>query len=172
MRSLTILCAAALLVCAPALAQQDKFEIGTKAGISVAIPDEGDAEVFIGVPGTGSFLFLPSLYATFFMGKSLMIEPQILFQFNSATDDATFTGIIQGGYMFSGEPNSFYAALNVGWAALEGSAESALVGGGAGYRFKFNDALGFRVEALYRRWLCSGCDLGEVITSFGVGAAF
>ncbi|UCF41583.1 MAG: hypothetical protein JSW43_04425 [Gemmatimonadota bacterium] len=172
MRVLTLLLVLSLAAAPLAHAQKGSIEIGTKAGVSLAIPGGGDTEVYIALPGTGA-LVLPSIYATFWATPALMIEPQVLFSWNSATEEAWFSGVLQGGWMFSPQKrNSAYVAADFGWLTLGGDIESALAGGGAGYRFRVGDGAGLRLEALYRRWLCDGCDLNEIIFAFGGGVVF
>jgi hypothetical protein len=173
MRALTLLLALTLAAAPLAHAQKGSIEIGTKAGISLAIPDDGDTEVFIAIPGTGSLILLPSIYTTFWATPAIMVEPQVSFQWNSASEQVWFSGVLQGGWMFSPEKrNSTYLALDLGWMTLGSDFNTALAGGGAGYRFRVGDGAALRLEALYRRWLCSGCDLNEITFSFGGGIVF
>ncbi len=173
MRIITLLLALSLCAAPLAQAQKGSVEVGTRAGMSIAIPDDGDAEVFVAIPGTGALVVLPSIYTTFWATPSLMIEPQVLFQWNSASEEAWFSGVLQGGWMFTPEKsNSVYVAADVGWLTLGGDVESALVGGGAGYRFRLGESGALRAEGVYRRWLCETCDLHEIIFSFGGGVVF
>jgi hypothetical protein len=67
---------------------------------------------------------------------------------------------------------SLYLAAHGGWLTLGGDLESALLGGGAGYRFQVGTGAAVRMEVMYRRWTCSGCSLNEVNFSLGAGAVF
>jgi len=172
MRVLTLLLVLSLAAAPLAHAQKGSIEVGTKGGVSLVIPGGGDTEVYIAVPGTGA-LVLPSIYATYWVSPALMLEPQVLFQWNSGSEEAWFSGVLQGGWMLSPEKrNSTYVAADFGWVTLGGDIESALLGGGAGYRVRVGENAALRLEATYRRWLCSGCDLNEITFAFGGGIVF
>jgi len=129
--------------------------------------------VFIGLPGTGGALFLPSIYVTWFPSPTFMVEPQVLFQYSSVEDDVTLMGALQLGYRFAiSRTGSFYPAVNVGWLTIANGGESATLGGGFGLRWEVCTKLGLRTELVYRRWMCDGCELNEVILSFGGGVLF
>jgi hypothetical protein len=168
MKRLGVLLAAGLIIGTPAVAQ---VEVGTKMGATLAF--NGGSEFFVGIPGTGAFVVLPSVYTTFFVSRAVMVEPQVLFQWSTATDEANFSGVLQGGYLFTpANKGSLYAAAQGGWLTLGGDLESAIVGGGAGYRMRVGSGAAVRAETMYRRWLCSGCSLNEVNFSLGAGAVF
>jgi hypothetical protein len=169
MRRFTILLAASLLVGTPAFAQ---VEIGTKIGGTLAFTSS-ESYVYIGVPGVGTSLIMPSLYVTFMAARSFMVEPQVLLQFSGETDEANFSGVLQLGYLFTpGTSGSLYAAANGGWVNLGGDFKSGLLGGGLGYRLLAGTGAAVRVEGSYRRYLCDGCSLNEVILAIGVGGVF
>jgi hypothetical protein len=172
MRIPTLFLAASLLLATAAPAQEtDKFEVGTSAGVTLAL--NGDSEFFVGIPGTGSVLLAPTIYTTIFASPSIMIEPQVLFWYSGASEDAIFSGFLQAGYLFTPlKPGSLYAAATGGWVTLAGEVKSAIVGGGGGYRFHVGKGAAVRLEARYRRWLCDGCSLNEITLAIGAGAVF
>lgn len=172
MRIPVLLLAASLLVAVAAPAQEgDKVEVGTTAGVTLAV--NGDSEFFVGIPGTGSVLLAPTIYATIFASPALMIEPQLLFWYSGAAEEAIFSGFLQAGYLFTPlTPGSFYVAATGGWVNLGGDIKSAIAGGGGGYRFHVGDGAAVRLEARYRRWLCDGCSLNEITFAIGAGAVF
>ena len=165
-----ILLAASLLATTPAFAQ---VEIGAKMGGTLAFGG-GDSQFIVGVPGTGLLLAMPSVYVSFIAGQAFMIEPQVVFQYNAAGNkQASFAGALQLGYLLTpATSGSFYLAANGGWVNLQGDVKSGTLGGGAGYRLVVGTGAAVRVEALYRRWLCSGCNLNEVVLAVGAGGVF
>jgi hypothetical protein len=59
MKTLALLVAAGLLATRPIHAQEPtKFEVGTHGGATILLPDGGDAEFVVGVPGAGTALGL------------------------------------------------------------------------------------------------------------------
>ena len=115
MRTIIILATVASVASSTVMAQQTKVEVGTKAGATLAWNDGGDKEIFVGLPGTGSVLFLPSIYVTWFPSPAFMVEPQVLFQYNSVEDDVTLMGALQLGYQLAvSGATSFYPAVNIG----------------------------------------------------------
>ncbi len=172
MRIVAVLLAAILLMSPAALAQEEtKVEVGTTLGLTLAIPDDGDTEVFAGIPGGGTFVGQPSIYVTVFAGPSLMIEPQIYFIWNSAVEDALISGMIQVGYLLKPDAMaSPYVAAHVGGLFITGDgSDSGAAGVAAGYRVGISEGAAFRVEGKYRRWLADNFDLNEVSFVLGLG---
>jgi hypothetical protein len=146
--------------------QPTRFEVGTSAGLTVSIPDDGGTEGSVNLPGAGSFGGLATLYATFFAGRSWMIEPQLFLAWNSAVDELTYSAMLQLGYLVRpGAKGSVHAAANGGVFKLGTSGDifdldSPAVGAAGGYRIVVRDALALRFEIGYRRWL--DFDLNEM----------
>lgn len=173
--SLTLLVTSAFLSSA-ALAQQEKdVEIGTALGVTLTIPRGGDAELFAGVPGAGTLLGAPSIYATFFPSPTVMVEPQLAFEYNSLGEEAVISPMLQLGYLFTPDANaSGYVAANGGgfFRTESGAANSASLGAGIGYRTKVSTGAAFRIELLYRRWLADSYKLNDISLRFAFGAVF
>ncbi len=176
MRTLVMLLAASLFVASDALAQGNgQVEIGTALGMTLELPDEGDTEVAVGLPGAGTLIGLPSMYATFFASPAVMVEPQLYFLWNSAAEEAILSGILQFGYLFSSDSESSpYVGLNGGgfFFTEEGASNSGTLGACVGYRTQFASAAAFRVEVVFRRWLAESYKLNELSLRLGLGAVF
>jgi len=171
MRAVIVAVTAVVLCSAPAVAQQgSSVEIGTHVGLTVAVPDGGDAEVFAGVPHGGSVLGLwPAMFVTFLSSSNLMFEPQLFFSWNSISESALFQPVLQVGYLFTpGVTASPYVAAHGGGFFAEGD-DSGLIGGGLGIHVRATEGFALRFEARYRRWLCEGCELNDI--SFLIGLA-
>ena len=175
MRTSAMLLTASALLATAALAQEPGVEIGAAFGVTLTIPEGGDAEMFAGVPGAGTLLGLPSLYATFFPSPSYMVEPQLAFEYNSLTEGAVISPMLQLGYLFTpGAKASGYAAVNGGgfFRTESGASNSGSIGAGFGYRVRVSSGAAFRMEALYRRWLGESYKLSDVVLRFAFGAVF
>lgn len=176
MRTLVMALVAILFVSTAALAQgKSQVEVGTALGMTLEIPDDGDTEVTVGLPGAGTLIGLPSVYVTFLATPAVMIEPQFYFIWNSAADAALISGILQVGYLFMPESKaSPYLGLNGGgfFMTEEGSNNSASVGLSVGYRTQFASGAAFRAEAGFRRWLSESYKLNELSLRLGLGAVF
>jgi hypothetical protein len=166
-----LLLAAAWLCGSVASAQEPtKLEIGSRIGGVLAFSG-GSSEVLIGVPAPAGYFFpYSTLYATIFTGR-VMVEPQLGLLYSSAASDVALAGAMQIGFLLNRGERAPYIAVNGGWVRIGDGANSGVAGGGLGYRFLVKRRLGVRLEAGYRRWLCSGCDLNEVTLQLGLGAA-
>ena len=161
-----ILCA--LVVPAVAFAQgKPVVEIGTNLGVTVSSAN-GSTLTHVGVPG-GGILGLSTLYATFFAGPSMMVEPQVALNVFSGGGSSITTVALGGqlGYLFkSATENSPFVAASL---ALQSSSEGTRTDFGAGAKFGYRvlsgSSLGVRFEAGYRRWFDN--KLNEI--SFGIG---
>ncbi len=156
-----------LLVTPACLAGQDKpsLEIGTRAGLSLVLP-EGGSILNFAVPGGGASPLASLLggsstvHFAFFPTAQIMVEPQLNFSVvsvsNGDTQTVTTAGVTaQVAYLFTGAlANSAYLGFNGSFFSISnGSSESDFaVGGNVGYRFLPRDFLAIRVEAGYRRW--------------------
>ena len=181
MRSLTILLMAFVLTCSSAVAQKTTWEIGTKVGVTLALPDSGASDWFVGVPGTGATLSAPSIYATIIPSSipNLMIEPQVFLQYNTVSNKANTSLVLQVGWLLKRPENrshSLYLAGNVGWLSVADSSDARLqsttLGAALGWRFEVCTKVGLRGELLYRRWLRGDPNINEVTASFGAGILF
>ena len=176
MRTSMILLAATALGSSAMLAQEkSEVEIGTALGVTLTIPDDGDAELFAGVPGAGTLLGAPSIYATLFPSPSVMLEPQLWFEYNSIGEEVVISPMLQLGHLMTPDTQgSGYVAFNVGglFRTRSGAANSASLGAGIGYRTRVTSGAAFRVELLYRRWLGESYKLNDLSLRFAFGAVF
>ena len=171
MRKLVLILATAAFVAQAAGAQDGSgVELGTTLGATLSIPAEGDATVFIGVPGAGTLAGFPSLYLTLFPSPSFMVEPQVYFLFISNDSDIIFSGMMQLGYLFTPQrTGSLYAAAHGGFYTVTDGIDTGALGASIGYRALIGDAAAWRIEGRYRRWLCETCKLNDVSVVFGIG---
>jgi hypothetical protein len=166
-----LLVAVAALSATASAQDTGSVEVGTSLGITVSVPDDGEAEVFFALPGGGSLFATPTVYATFFVARAWMVEPQIGFDWNSVSEEVTFSGIFQLGYLFKpAATGSLYGGVNVGWFTLGSDPSSGAVGVAAGYRIRIGKAVATRIELRYRRWLGDAFDLNEVTVAATLGA--
>ncbi|HKI94430.1 MAG TPA: outer membrane beta-barrel protein [Gemmatimonadales bacterium] len=166
--------AALALVPTVALAQgRPVAEIGTRLGVTIEHAS-GSTLTEFGVPGAG-ILAQPTIYATFFAGPNVFIEPDLAFNLASGGGSTvtTFGAAANLGYLFPTTSNAApYIAANVGLQAVSGGGTShteAAIGGRVGYRFVVQRSLALRLEAGYRRWLGSS-HLNEITIGIGLGA--
>ena len=148
-----------------------KVDVGIHAGATILIPSSGSSEYVLGLPGGGGvFGLLPPVYATFFAGPNLMVEPQVAFVYQSFSDAGLLNATLQVGYLIrpgaGGSPyfaGHLFSANSFG----EGSGSEFAAGASLGYRHVVKDVLGLRYEARYRRWF--DADLNEVALLVGFG---
>ncbi len=146
-------------------------EIGTNLG--VGIQSSGGATLtHFGVPGQG-ILGQPTIYASFFAGDAVLVEPQVALNILSSEGETlTTVGLAgQAGYLFNGaEMNSPFVAGVVAFQAFSGGGASEndfALGGKVGYRVVVGTSVGVRVEGGYRRWFDT--KLNEVTIGVGIG---
>jgi hypothetical protein len=143
--------------------------VPTNLGVTIESAGGSNLTQF-GVPGQG-ILGQATMYATFFAGQAVLVEPQLALNvISSEGETATTVGLAgQIGYLFKGaEINSAFIAGGVGFQSVSfgGFSESDFaVGGKVGYRVLVGTSVGVRVEGGYRRWFDS--ELNEF--SFGIG---
>lgn len=169
MRYLPLVVLLALTVAPRAAAQSPRPELGTMFGLTVGIPDEGDTEVFLGLPGASSLFDMPTLFLTLFPTERLLIEPQLGLAWNSISEDVAVSGALQAGFLLGPATGAPYVFATGGIVA-QGDFDSGLAGLGFGYRLREGGFV-FRSEVRFRRWLCEGCDLNEMGLRVGLGAA-
>lgn len=170
--------ATSLVLCPLAAGAQNgpRAEIGTALGVTIDIPDDGDALTSVGIPGAGSYFGTSSLYATIFTDGPVTVEPQLGVTLLTGGGETVWTtsAIVQLGYLFTPEQDgSGYAAVQGGLlAAGNGDSEaSGVAGAGIGYRYQVASGAAIRIEGVYRRWFGSLLsDLNTVAVRFAVGA--
>ncbi|NOT07197.1 MAG: hypothetical protein HOP28_03235 [Gemmatimonadales bacterium] len=155
-----------------ALAQgRPVVEIGTSLGVSI-VNSDGNSVAHFGIPGQG-ILGQPTIYASFFAGSSVLLEPQVALNVLSGGGvTATTVGLGgQIGYLTKGSAvNSPFFAGTVAFQSVSGGGESESdfgLGGKVGYRLIVGSSVGLRFEAGYRRWVDS--HLNEITFGIGLG---
>jgi len=168
-RTMTVL--ALLLIPAVAGAQRNGVEVGTNLGLSV-IGADGATATQIGVPG-GGMLGQPSIYASFFPGSHMMVQPQVAFQRLSGGGESLTSVGLGGdvGYLLTGARRSSpYVSATGAYQSVGGggSTESDFAAGARiGYRMVVGSNVGMRLETGYRRWFDSS--LNEFTVGMAVG---
>jgi hypothetical protein len=126
----------------------------------------------ISAPGPG-FIGQAPLYASFFFGQGMMVQPEMTLIILSGEGE-TLTTLAFGtqlGYAFSGAGvNSAYAAVSgaLQYASAGGNSDSEFAAGGrVGYRLRVNQGFAVSLEGGFRRWLES--DLNEFIIGIRLG---
>lgn len=152
---------------------ESQVEVGTMVGVTI-LSQSGTSLTHIGIPGDG-IQASPTLYATFFAGPSVMIEPAIAWTYLSSGGSHLNSLAVSGqlGYLLSPtESASPYLAANVAFQTIsDGSSVSGpAVGGAVGYRFKVRNNLAIRLDARYRRWFSDFKGLNEFGIGLGIGA--
>jgi hypothetical protein len=95
------------------------------------------------------------VYAGFYVGESMGIEPRLgFFRMSDGDDSLTFlTGMLNVNYFTSGwRVNSPYLFLSSGVVDMDGDQTNWALGAGAGYRFIIRDVLSLRLQAAFHRW--------------------
>lgn len=167
----TLALLAALAAPARATAQGKPIvEIGTNLGLTV-VSSNGESITHFGIPGQG-ILGQPTIYASFYAGKSLLVEPQVALNIVHVSGETTSTLGFAGqvGYHFKGTGvNSFYLAGNLAVQHSSGGGDSTDEGLGAkiGYRVLAGSSVGIRFEGGYRRWFDS--HLNEFTLGMSIG---
>lgn len=170
MKTRFIACAALLLFPVTAHAQGPTIEIGS--GLGASILTNGGTLTFIGVPGAGVSGQAP-LYASFFFGKGVFVQPEVSFNILSGEGETltTLGGAGHVGYAFSGAAaNSPYASVGGAVQYVNtslGSDSEFGVGGRAGYRILVNDGFAIGLEGGFRRWFDS--DVNEITIAIRLG---
>jgi len=173
LRRLAIVVLAGLVLTAPAArAQQPKVEVGASmANLIVGLEDE-DITVF-GVPTAGFGFLSPGIYASFFIGNYVAVEPQIgliVVSSNGGTEHlVNFVG--QVNYFVQGaDRSSPYVFASGGVIDSSGSGETPKsVSGGAGYRFRLGDRLVLRADGRFTHFTEGG---NMIALSFSIGGLF
>ncbi|HEV2751824.1 MAG TPA: outer membrane beta-barrel protein [Gemmatimonadales bacterium] len=155
-----------------AQATQSEVEIGTSLGVTTYSRSGSSSVTVIGVPAGVGPAAQPSIYATFFVTPSVMIEPQLSFAHLSGSGSSTTMVDLgaQLGYLVTpSERSSPYVAANVAWQTISdvSSFHGVGVGGALGYRARIGRGFAVRFEARYRHWMGDFDGLNEI--GFGIG---
>jgi hypothetical protein len=163
----------ALVLPTAAVAQgKPVVEIGTNLGLTIE-KAHGETLTVFGVPGQG-LLGQPTMYASFFAGRKMLVEPQLALRMVHV-DGETFTTLGLGGqlaYLTRGSAvNSPFLAGTLGFQSSSGGSGGSDsdfgLGAKIGYRTILGSSVGLRFEAGYRRWFDS--ELNEITIGIGIG---
>jgi len=150
------LVAGAILVATASLARaQARAEVGASL-VSGTIGFGDDLVSTIGVPSGGLGVLSPGVYASFFLGRHLAVEPQLGLVWISLDGDSAYLLNVVGQFDYfvrgtgGSSPYVFGAAGLVD--STDGDAVTSL-GLGAGYRLPVGDRLAFRVDGRYTHFL-------------------
>lgn len=169
-----------LLVVATTAAAQEKkqsVEIGTSLGVTI-VSHSGESFTAFGIPvgqGPAPVFGQGSIYTTFFVSPSVMVEPQVtLTHLSGSGTSITVLGLnAQTGYLFSPlTRNSGYFAASVGVQHFGGDIGDETgfgFGGSMGYRVRVGTGFAIRFEARYRHWVGDFDGINEIGLSMGLG---
>lgn len=162
-----------VLTAPPAWAQEPKVEIGASmANLVVGLEDE-DITVF-GVPTAGFGFLSPGIYASFFIGRYVAVEPQLGLLVVSGDGDTehivNFVGQVD--YFVQGaDRSSPYVFASAGVLDFSGAGETPKsVSGGAGYRFRLGDRLVLRADGRFTHFTEDGGNM--MALTFSIGGLF
>jgi len=157
---------------------QTTVEIGSGIGAAINF-ENGSTLTQIGVPGPGAGVYgllgQAPLYASFFVGDGMMIQPEVAFNLLTG-EGSTLTSLVSSlhlGYAFAGAGvSSPYVTVNGGVQWLDSNDSSSEtnwgIGGRVGYRLVVNQGFATSFEAGYRRWLSNG-GYNEVVVGIRLG---
>lgn len=175
-RLAAVLVAALFLASTSAEAQEGvTVEIGT--GVGANILTNGGTVTHVGAPG-GGFAGQAPIYVSFFVGGSVMIQPELALSILSGGGETvTLLGFGANiGYAFAGAagPSPYVAASGgLQYVSAGGTSDSEFAAGGrVGYRIPVNSGFAASLEAGYRRWFDSKVNdiiivvrLGGIVTA-------
>jgi hypothetical protein len=168
--------AAVLLLATTTLASaQPRAEIG--ASLINSLIGLGDNSVStIGVPSGGFGIVNPGIYASFFLGTRVAIEPQVGLIWASFDDESehilNFVG--QFDYFVRGTGGgSPYLFANAGVIDVsDGGDTPKSFGFGLGYRIPVGDRLTFRIDGRYTRFTSEFDDTDALAFTLSIGGVF
>jgi opacity protein-like surface antigen len=133
-----------------ALAADPKAEVGASlATATIGLGNNNSGSTF-GIPSGGFGILQPGVYASFFVGPNVAIEPQIGLIWASSNGHAEHLVNVVGqvDYFVTGSSaNSPYIFGAAGIIDVSGgSTTPKSVGGGVGYRIVAGDRLTFRID--------------------------
>lgn len=168
--------AAALIAAASTVHAQPSAEIGASLmSATFGLDDEGVTT--FGVPSGGFGILNPGVYASFFIGNYVAVEPQVGFIWVSVDDESdhllNFTG--QFDYFVSGTGvSSPYLFGTVGVVNVSDEDYTPKSFGlGAGYRTPVGDRLTFRVDGRWVRYTSEfGDDSDALAFTLSIGGIF
>ena len=136
-----------------ALAADPKAEIGASlATATFGLGHNNDGSTF-GIPSGGFGILQPGVYASFFIGPYVAIEPQVglIWASISGHSEHIVNFVGQVDYFVTGaDSNSAYIFGAAGVIDVSGSSTTPKsVGGGVGYRIVAGDRLTFRIDGRF-----------------------
>jgi opacity protein-like surface antigen len=133
-----------------ARAADPKAEVGASlATATFGLGNSNDGSTF-GIPSGGFGILQPGVYASFFVGRYVAIEPQIglIWASSNGHSEHLVNFVGQVDYFLTGSStNSPYIFGAAGVVDISGTSTTPKsVGGGAGYRIVAGDRLTFRID--------------------------
>jgi hypothetical protein len=160
-------------IVSPAYAQQ--AEVGASLfGVTAILED--DAGTTIGMPTSGVGLLTPGVYASFFLGSRMAVEPRFSF-IAVFGDDGEFGHILN----FTGQFDYFlrdiggrapYLFANGGVLEEGGDVDIKTAGAGVGFRIPLGGRLVVRMEGQYNRLMSDFADRDIVAFTVSIGGMF
>lgn len=159
MRSFVMALGVLLLTPALVTAQQPKWELGTRLGIT-RLWRSGEGDTRLQIPGGGVF-GEPSLHAAFFLQPkdtenppTNFIEAEVSLVSRLSGPGGSSLGLaVMLAHLFPGaKANSAYGGLTGALLGGGGRTEIAL-GGALGYRIVVGSNIAVRLQGNYRRWI-------------------
>jgi hypothetical protein len=155
-KSAGVLLLAAALMAAPSAAQaQPSAEIGASLMSATFGLGDDDLTTF-GVPSGGFGILNPGVYASFFIGSYVAVEPQLSFSWVSEGDESEYL------LNFAGQFDYFFGGTEVPSPYVFGAAGLLKIsdndytpksfGFGGGYRMPVGDRLSFRIDGRWVRY--------------------
>jgi hypothetical protein len=173
-----ILCLSAVLCAiAPSVARaQQRVEVGTTL-INATFLANDDKATLIGVPSGAFELINPALYASFFVGKRVSVEPQVALMVLSENDETNYflnTAVQANWYLRESTGSAPYVFASAGFINFtDAEYTPKTFSAGVGYRMRLGDRLVFKLDGRYVRMTADfGSDFDLVVVSLWLGGLF
>lgn len=168
---------ALLCASAPSVARaQQRVEVGASLLNATFIVNDETATL-IGVPSSAFEIINPGLYASFFVGKRVSIEPQIGAIVVSANDETNhlLNAAFQVNFFLrdstASAPYLFASAGFIDASGIDYTPKT--FGAGVGYRMRLGDRLVCRIDGRYVRFTSEfGSDSDMIVVTLWLGGLF
>jgi hypothetical protein len=178
-RSAGVLLLAGVLTATTSTAQaQPSAEVGASLMSATFSLGDEDLSTF-GVPSGGFGILNPGVYASFFIGRYVAVEPQLSFSWVSEGDESEYLLNLAGqfDYFFGGtEAPSPYVFGAAGLVKISGNDYTPKsFGFGGGYRMPVGDRLSFRFDGRWVRYTSEfefEDDLDTLAFTLSIGGIF